>query len=159
MVLPDRIADEESVVRVLRDPQGFFSRRRKHIGEPFQRSDVSPFLLFRPAHKDHDSSLIRNLIGIQQVVSHANDVPDAFALVSFTAGDARRIKESDAQALDVVDDRNVYEGHASLTLPSIRLEEFPRTGETMSDELRNRLKDIYEQLFEQCSDPVQIKVS
>lgn len=156
MVIPEHVEDNESVVRVLRDPQGFLSRRKKHTGEPFQRSDVSPLMLFRPEHRDHDSSLIRDIMGTQQVKSHARDVPNALALVYFTAGDARTVKESTTQALDVVDDRNVYEGHASLTLPSIRPEEFPGDDESMSDELRHRLKSIYEDLFELCRDPVLI---
>ena len=92
----------------------------------------------------------------KQVKSHARNIQNAFALVYFTAGDARKIKESTAQALDVVDDRKVYIGHASLTLPNIHPEELPADGDVMSDDVRNRLKYIYEELFStvrgSCSD-------
>ncbi|PLS29955.1 hypothetical protein Uis1B_2223 [Bifidobacterium margollesii] len=154
--LPLTIADGEVVLRVLRDPQGFYSRRRKHVGEPFRRGDISPMQLFRPHRSEHDSSLIRQSIGAGGVALHAKDVPNAIALVPFTAGDARAIPYDDRQALDVEDDRSVYLGHANLTLPCISPEEFPEPGRTMSEGLRRKLKSIYDDLFDRCGDVIPL---
>jgi hypothetical protein len=156
MMLPVDISSTERVARVLRDPQGFASRRRKHVGEPFTRTDINPWQLFRPHRSERDSSLIRTRIGNEDTLRHAKEVDDAVAIVDFEAGSARSIRYKGIQALDVVDDRVTFLGHANLTLPCIDADGFPAEGETMSDDLRDKLRSIYIDLFHYCDDPVLI---